>query len=70
MGIPSNVQDQHPDNPVPIGIRIGSSDAGRVSNSEFTDQGEGTPEREGVRESSAGNIVRVGGKPNSQLVIA
>ena len=70
LGIPDNIQDQHPDNPVPIGIRIGSSDASRVSNSGFTDPGAGTLEREGIRENSAGNIVRVGGKPNNQLVIA
>ena len=48
LGILDNVQDQHSDNSVLISIRIGSSDAGRVSNSEFMDPGEGTPEREGV----------------------
>ena len=70
LGIPDNIQDQHPDNPVPIGIRIGSGDAGRISDSEFTDPGEGTLEQEGVRKNSAGNIMRVRGKPDSQFVAA
>ena len=36
MGIPDEVQDQHPDNSVPVSIRIGSSYADRVSNPEFS----------------------------------
>ena len=44
MGIPDDVQNKHPDNSVPISMRIGSSYDDRVSNPELKNPGEETPD--------------------------
>ena len=57
MGLPDNVQNNYPNNPVPVGIKIGGHHVDGISDSQFTNPGPGEIERNGVKTDLVGDIV-------------
>ena len=57
MDISDGVQNEYPNNPVPIGTRVGGRHANGISNSQFTNPGPGEIERNGVKTDLVGDIV-------------